>query len=105
MRLRYLPGVTTLAYDAGKCKGCGRCVEVCPHGVFAVDNGKARLADRDACIECGACMKNCWFGAVTVDAGVGCAAAVLSSGKKGKPVCGDGGCGGGCGGAGVDFQG
>lgn len=84
MKLRYLSGVATLAYDISKCTGCRRCVEVCPHGVFIMENGKARLIDKDACIECGACMKNCAFGALKVDAGVGCAAAVLSSRKK-KP--------------------
>ena len=93
MKHRYLSGVTTLAYDETKCKGCGRCVEVCPHGVFVMEKGKAKLVDKDACIECGACMKNCQFEAVTVDAGVGCAAAILASGKKGKPTCGDSGCG------------
>jgi NAD-dependent dihydropyrimidine dehydrogenase PreA subunit len=90
MELRYLPDVVTLEYDAGKCKGCGRCAEVCPRGVFSVENGKADIVDKDACIECGACMKNCPFGAIKVDAGVGCAAAVLASGKKSDGIC----CGG-----------
>ena len=84
MKLRYLGGVVTLEYDTDKCSGCGRCAEVCPHGVFVVENGKARIVDKDACIECGACMKNCAFDAVRVDAGVGCAAAVLASRKKSK---------------------
>jgi NAD-dependent dihydropyrimidine dehydrogenase PreA subunit len=93
--MRYLAGVTTLAYDEQKCRGCGRCAEVCPHGVFAVENGKARIADRDACIECGACRKNCPHGAVTVRAGVGCAAAIIGSFRSKKaPSCGgtNGGC-------------
>jgi Fe-S-cluster-containing hydrogenase component 2 len=60
--------------------------------VFAVENGHASLADRDACIECGACQKNCPFGAVTVRAGVGCAAAIIGSmGSKKAPSCGGGG--------------
>lgn len=94
MRLRYLSGVVTLAYDISKCTGCRRCVEVCPHGVFIMENGKARLIDKDACIECGACMKNCAFGAIKVDAGVGCAAAVLAFKGNSKDVCcgSEGGC-------------
>jgi ferredoxin len=98
MKLRYLSGVVTLSYDSNKCTGCGKCVEVCPHGVFAVERGKAKIVDKDACIECGACMKNCAFEAVKVDAGVGCAAAILASGKSGKISCGSegGGCGASC---------
>ena len=93
MKLRYLPGVVTLKYDASKCKGCGRCVEVCPHRVFSMEHGKANLIDKDACIECGACMKNCPFEAIKVNAGVGCAAAIFASGKNGNVVCcGEDGC-------------
>jgi NAD-dependent dihydropyrimidine dehydrogenase PreA subunit len=91
MSLRYLSGVTTLEYDAQKCTGCGRCVEVCPHSVFAMENGRASLVDKDACIECGACQKNCAFDAIKVEAGVGCAAAILgSAGSKKQPSCGGG---------------
>lgn len=93
MKLRYLPGVVTLKYDYSKCKGCGKCIEVCPHNVFNIENGKAKIFDKDACIECGACMKNCPFEAIEVDAGVGCVAAVLASSKKNNVVCGsEGGC-------------
>ncbi|MGE5308211.1 MAG: mercury methylation ferredoxin HgcB [Deltaproteobacteria bacterium] len=89
MKFRYLSGVTTLTYAPDKCRGCGKCSDVCPHGVFAFEeNGKARLADKDACIECGACMKNCPFGALQVQAGVGCATAILNSRKGGNPTCG-----------------
>lgn len=93
--MRYLSGVTTLRYDGGKCKGCGRCAEVCPHGVFAVEDGRANVIDADACIECGACQKNCPFGAISVEAGVGCAAAIIGSLGTGKSAC-CGGDGGGC---------
>ena len=91
MKPRYLPGVVTLKYDVDKCKGCGRCIEVCPHGVFKMESGKAKIIDKDACIECGACMKNCPFGAIEVNAGVGCAAAILSKGKSNSACCGEGG--------------
>jgi len=77
--MSYLPGVTTLALDASRCNGCRMCTTVCPHGVFRVEDGVARIEARDACMECGACARNCEQGALTVDAGVGCAAAFIAS--------------------------
>lgn len=44
----YLKDVATLSLDAEKCFGCGMCLEVCPQGVLARDNGKIRIKDRDA---------------------------------------------------------
>ena len=107
--MKYLADISTLAYDAAKCTGCGRCVEVCPHGVFELARNnstltpaplpqgeeikkggvlRAVLTDRDKCMECGACAKNCEFGAITVNAGVGCAAALINSMVTGgEPTC------------------
>jgi NAD-dependent dihydropyrimidine dehydrogenase PreA subunit len=87
--MKYLADVTTLAYAADKCSGCGRCVEVCPQGVFEMREKRAAVTDRDLCMECGACAKNCDFGAITVNAGVGCAAAIINSMiTGGEPSCG-----------------
>ena len=77
MKHRYLKDVATLSLNVAKCIGCGRCAEVCPHGVFAVDNRKARIMDKDLCMECGACAKNCPANAISVDVGVGCAYAFI----------------------------
>jgi NAD-dependent dihydropyrimidine dehydrogenase PreA subunit len=104
--LRYLEDVVTLKLDPNRCNGCGMCLEVCPHAVFAMNGKKAEIIDRNACMECGACALNCPTEALTVKAGVGCAAAVLTqylskknSDKKfscgceldppKKPTCGD----------------
>jgi MinD superfamily P-loop ATPase len=86
---RYLKNVVTLSLDREKCNGCGMCANVCPHGVFVVSEGKAKIADRDLCMECGACSLNCNAGAISVKAGVGCAAAVIFGWLTGKePACG-----------------
>ena len=91
MKLRYFADVSTLNYDESKCRNCGRCVEVCPHGVFTIENKKARIVDKNACIECGACQMNCQFDAIKVNAGVGCAAALLNA-KPGESGSCDGNC-------------
>lgn len=89
MQLRYLPNVTTLRLDRGKCNGCGVCLQVCPHAVFAWLDKKAAIVDRDACMECGACARNCPEGALDVRAGVGCAYAIIVGRWRGTaPSCG-----------------
>jgi NAD-dependent dihydropyrimidine dehydrogenase PreA subunit len=89
MSMRYLKNVTTLQLDSDRCTGCGVCLAVCPHTVFAIHDKKAVIQDKDKCMECGACAKNCAFGALSVRAGVGCAAAVLTGLVKGtQPQCG-----------------
>jgi len=69
--------LNTLKFDTELCTGCGICVDVCPHGVFALDGRTIHVIRADACMECGACQVNCPFGAVQVDSGVGCAAAMI----------------------------
>ena len=86
--MKYLANVTTLKLLPEKCTGCGRCVEVCPHGVFRLSDKKAFVTDADLCMECGACAVNCEFGAIFVNAGVGCAAAIINSMiTGGEPSC------------------
>ena len=85
----YLKDVVTLALDQNKCVGCGMCMQVCPHAVLFLENGRACIDNRDACMECGACAKNCPTEAITVEAGVGCAAAVINSalGRNSDDCC------------------
>ena len=86
--LRYLENVATLKLDTDKCTGCQLCATVCPHGVFVVENRKARIVDLDACMECGACLRNCAYGAIELKPGVGCAAAIINSWiRGGEPSC------------------
>ena len=89
MRHRYLKDVTTLSYNYEKCTGCGRCTEVCPHGVFDIADIKSQITDKDLCMECGACALNCPAKAIKVNAGTGCAAAIIYGWFTGKePTCG-----------------
>lgn len=85
----YLKDVVTLQMNAEKCKGCGMCLEVCPHNVFKMNGKTAVIVHRDACMECGACSRNCPAGAVYVQSGVGCAAAVINGmlGRNGGECC------------------
>ncbi len=86
--MKYLKNVASLKLETEKCTGCGMCINVCPHGVFSINQGKSQIIDRDSCMECGACEKNCPFSAIEVKAGVGCAYAVISGFLKGtEPGC------------------
>ncbi len=87
--LIYLKDVVTLMLDEEKCVGCGMCLSVCPHAVFSLTNGSARIENRDACMECGACARNCPTEAINVSAGVGCASAVINTalGRKSSSCC------------------
>lgn len=103
MEHKYIKNVSTLKLESEKCIGCGMCVDVCPHQILLIQNGKAAVRDTDMCMECGACAKNCPTSAISVECGVGCAIAILnglfrksnpecengsiSKGKKGKGCC------------------
>jgi NAD-dependent dihydropyrimidine dehydrogenase PreA subunit len=88
MKNRYLRNVSTLSIKSDKCTGCGKCLEVCPHNVFTMENGKSHIVKKDSCIECGACVKNCPFDALEVKPGVGCASAIIKGWLTGtEPSC------------------
>lgn len=86
----YLKNVVTLQLDADKCNGCRMCVKVCPHEVFEVSKGRAKIIRKDYCMECGACALNCPEDAIEVRSGVGCAAGILSGMLNNTEAC----CGG-----------
>lgn len=90
MKLQHLKNVSTLEFNPDICIGCAMCTEVCPHAVFAIDEKKARIIEKDGCMECGACARNCPLGAISVRAGVGCAYAIVQGKLKGtEPCCGE----------------
>ncbi len=87
----------TLRYDPDLCINCGRCWEVCPHGVFAPNGKTAQIVRYEACMECGACQLNCPAAAIAVESGVGCAAAMISAALRGRSMeSGTCGCDTGC---------
>lgn len=68
--------------DPEQCKGCGKCIEVCPKSVMrlepyglrsvlrcrAVEKGRdVREHCTKGCITCGKCEKSCKFGAITME--------------------------------------
>ncbi len=86
--LLYLKNVSTLTLEAAACIGCGLCLIVCPHQVFSLESGKARIDELDRCMECGACATNCPVSALDVHAGVGCASAIIHGWLTGEePSC------------------
>lgn len=88
-----------LTLNREKCVGCGLCVDVCPHDVFALAEGKAGIEKRENCMECGACALNCPVDAINAGKGVGCAAAIINGLLyKTEPSCdcGPKNTGGGC---------
>ena len=93
MILTYMKNGQTLRLDAETCTGCGACVDVCPHAVFALVGGRASIVRRATCMECGACKRNCPVGAIAVEAGVGCAGAIIIGKLRGtEPNCGGEAC-------------
>lgn len=85
--------LNTLVFFPDRCTGCGRCREVCPHGVFGEAEGLVLLVRPHSCMECGACRSNCPAGAIEVDSGVGCAAAMIIGALRGtEPNCDVSGC-------------
>ncbi len=73
----YIDNVVSLELDQERCIGCGICLQVCPHEVFALSDGKAVFASRDRCMECSACARNCPVDALAVEAGEGCVRAII----------------------------
>ena len=78
--------INSLRFDQDACTGCGMCIDVCPHGVFAQHGDSVGVVHPDECMECGACQVNCAFDAVKVDSGVGCAASMIRAALSGKPM-------------------
>lgn len=53
-------------FETEICKGCGRCVQVCPQAAVTLVEGRARF-NPERCVGCGDCMRSCGEGAIEFD--------------------------------------
>lgn len=58
-KVKGAPTPATPTTDPERCTGCGRCVEVCPTGVVALNADGVAESRPDGCIKCCACLKGC----------------------------------------------
>ena len=49
-----------------KCIGCGECVEICPAGVYELQDGLSVVVDPTDCLGCEYCLDACEADAITV---------------------------------------
>ena len=56
----------TVTWDENKCKGCGKCVEVCAFRGREIVDGKPKI-NPDLCLGCGRCVTACPEGANKIE--------------------------------------
>ncbi len=52
--------------DAAACKGCSKCMKICPVGAISGKIKEPFVIDQSKCIKCGACLEACPFKAIHV---------------------------------------
>ncbi|MBC7220101.1 glycyl-radical enzyme activating protein [Candidatus Bipolaricaulota bacterium] len=52
-----------VSFVAGRCLGCGACVEACPERAISLAPGALPMTDRAKCVACGRCVAACPAGA------------------------------------------
>jgi len=70
VRTELLNGYRLLTCDRTRCIGCRNCTEVCPQGVWEMDEEKrAVLARKESCTACRACIVQCKVEAIKAELG------------------------------------
>jgi NAD-dependent dihydropyrimidine dehydrogenase PreA subunit len=68
VRTDLLNGNRRLAVEVFDCIGCRRCLEICPQGVWDINEEKrADLSQPEACTACRACLVQCPTGAIRAE--------------------------------------
>lgn len=52
--------------DDEKCKGCGICLDACPHDAIKGEKKEIHTIDQDTCQKCGICIEECKLDAISV---------------------------------------
>jgi NAD-dependent dihydropyrimidine dehydrogenase PreA subunit len=53
--------------DGSKCNGCKTCVDICPVQALVMEDGKAKLKNKNDCIDCRACEAQCLKEAISFE--------------------------------------
>ncbi|GAB7080937.1 indolepyruvate ferredoxin oxidoreductase subunit alpha [Megalodesulfovibrio paquesii] len=53
--------------DLERCEGSGECVEVCPVGVFSLQDEHAVAEHPEECLGCESCVELCESGAIVIE--------------------------------------
>ena len=52
--------------DDDKCKGCGICLDACPHGAIKGEKKEIHTINQGTCQKCGICISECKLDAISV---------------------------------------
>ncbi|HHN65861.1 MAG TPA: 4Fe-4S dicluster domain-containing protein [Nitrospirae bacterium] len=52
--------------DDAKCEGCEECVNICPQGVFEMEDSKSLPSNSSECVYCESCLGVCPTEAITI---------------------------------------
>jgi len=57
---------SVVIYNENLCKGCGKCIEICPVNAIKASGKYKLISDPELCIGCGKCVDTCLYNARTM---------------------------------------